>query len=78
MEKKAVNEILSLKPNTKHVKEIIERKYGKFDTQILKVMFKKLVDCDAKKCERDNVRGRLRQLVYSKSAEEYEDTKKEV
>ena len=45
---------------------------------VMKAMFKKMVDCDVEKCERDNMRGLLRQLVYSKSAEEYEDTKKEV
>ena len=44
----------------------------------MKAMLKKMVDCDVEKCERDNVRGRLRQLVYSKSTEEHEDTKKEV
>ena len=30
--KEAVNEILSLNPKTKHVKEMIESKYGKFVT----------------------------------------------
>ena len=28
----AVKEVLSLRPNTKHVKEMIEKKYGKFVT----------------------------------------------
>ena len=37
------------------------------------------VDFDVKKCERDNVKGLLRQLIdILKSAEEYEDKKKEV
>ena len=33
---------------------------------------KKMVDCDVEMCERDTVRGPLRQLLYSNSAEEYE------
>ena len=33
---------------------------------IVKAMFKKMVDFDVEKCERNNVRGILRQLVYSK------------
>ena len=32
VEKETLNEILSLKPKTKHVKEMIESKYGKFVT----------------------------------------------
>ena len=67
--------------DTEHVKEIqnISRcKTLVCQWHIMKAMFKKLVDCDIEKCERDNVRGLLHQLVYSKSAEEYEDTKNEV
>ena len=30
----AVKEVLNLRPNTKHVKEMIEKKYGKFVTLI--------------------------------------------
>jgi len=39
---------------------------------------KKMVDCDVEMCERDTVRGLPHQLLYSKRAEEYEDTKEEV
>ena len=45
---------------------------------VMKAMFKKLVDCDVEKCERDNVRGLLRQPVDSKSTKEYEDMKNAV
>lgn len=41
-------------------------------------MFKKVVECDVEKNERDHVRDFLRELVYSKSQDEYDDTKREV
>ena len=41
-------------------------------------MFKKMVECDVEKSERDETRKLLRQLVYSKDADVYEDTKQEL
>ena len=45
---------------------------------VMKAMFKKMTGCDVEKSESDNVRSLLQQLVYSKSAKEYEDTKEKV
>ena len=44
----------------------------------MKAMFKKMVECDVEKSERDEVRDFLRQLVYSKDADDYKDTKQEI
>lgn len=45
---------------------------------VMKAMFKKMADCDVDKSERDHVRDLLRELVYSNSQDEYDDTKREV
>ena len=45
---------------------------------VMKAMFKKMVECDIEKSERDEVRELLRQLVYSKDADDYKDTKQEI
>ena len=39
---------------------------------VMKAMFKKMVECDIDKSERDEVRELIRQLVYSKDADDYE------
>ena len=44
----------------------------------MKAMFKKMVECDVEKSERDEVRELIRQLVYSKDADDYKDTKEEI
>ena len=45
---------------------------------VMKAIFKKLVECDVDKSERDEVRELIRQLVYSKDADDYKDTKQEI
>ena len=45
---------------------------------VMKAMFKKMVECDVEKSERDEVRELIRQLVYSKDADDYKDTKEEI
>lgn len=45
---------------------------------MMKAMFKKIVECDVEKSERDETRKLLCQLVYSKDADVYEDTKQEL
>ena len=49
-----------------------------YQWHVMKAMFKKMVDCDVEKNERDEVRELLRQLVYSKDADDYKDTKQEI
>ena len=44
----------------------------------MKAMFKKMAGCDVENSAWDNIRSLLWQLVYLKSAEEYEDTKEKV
>ena len=43
---------------------------------VMKAMFKKMVECDVDKSERDKVRELICQLVYSKDADDYKDTSK--
>ena len=45
---------------------------------VMKAMFKKMVECDVDKKERDEVRDLIRHLVYSKDADDHDDTKKEM
>lgn len=45
---------------------------------VMKAMFKKMVECDVDKSERDKVRDLIHQLVYSKNADDYEDIKQEI
>ena len=58
--------------------EFPDAKLLAYQWHVIKAMFQKMFDCDAEKSERNDVRSLLRQLVYLKAAEEYEDTKENV